>query len=418
MNRKSAGLVFLAAMGLIVIIFAIVAIFAVRNARNGRGESDSSEGELLALDGKNQELQDTVNRTLFVLANGGEVYFTEVLVYYPESKRGFVVDVPGNTGSIYKSLNRVDRIDAVYREKGIEVFRDEIAKVMGFSDDRNTLNYIEMTLDNFKRLTDLLGGLKIFIPAQVDIASENGDRWLLPSGAVALDGDKIHTYLDYEDSEEKYEPFEERRKNVMVSLLSAFSRNAKYMNDDRRSLLYAGCLRSDLDENDLREFLREVSRGDFEGLKPMSITGRERGVEGVEGRLLFPEFDGQDIKRVVKLKTTSLISSMGENLNRIYVLEIQNGTRVTGLAHNTAIYYRGAGYDVLNVTNADNDEYEKTVIISHIGELEIAKSVGSYIRCSNIIEETVKPEGDDSDVKSNVDFTIILGRDFDGRYVR
>ena len=46
----------------------------------------------------------------------------------------------------------------------------------------------------------------------------------------------------------------------------------------------------------------------------------------------------------------------------------------------------------------------------------MAEMVGKYIHCSNIIEETVDlSESEDS--ASNVDFTISLGKDFDGRYV-
>ncbi len=416
MNRHTAGVFFLTGMLVLVLALGLGTFFVVRSIKNSRNTLDGTEEfSLIPSAEKKQEAQDTVSRTVFVLEDEEHVYFTEVLVYYAEFNRGFVVDIPGNTGAIYTSLNRVDRIDAVYREKGIESFREEIAKILGFSDSSNDLNYIEMSADRFKELTDILGGLKVFVPLPVDIVNGDGERWLLPSGAVSLDGDKAYTYLTYEDKDEKYESVADRRKNIIVAFLTALTRNAKRLENDRHFNLFAERMNSNLDEDALRDFIRDLSAGDFEGLKPVSINGKQRHVEGVEGKLLFPEFDGQDIKRVVKLKTTALISSAGENLSRVYVLEIQNGTKVTGLAHNTAIYYRGAGYDVFNVTNADKDDYEKTVIINHIGDAEIAKGIGSYIRCNNIVEEKVS---EDSDSKSNVDFTIILGKDFDGRYVR
>ena len=49
---------------------------------------------------------------------------------------------------------------------------------------------------------------------------------------------------------------------------------------------------------------------------------------------------------------------------------------------------------------------------------EIAKNLGDFIRCTNIIDEEIKPESEGTESNSNVDFTIILGSDFDGRYVK
>ena len=116
--------------------------------------------------------------------------------------------------------------------------------------------------------------------------------------------------------------------------------------------------------------------------------------------------------------SNSLISLNNANVNRTYVLEIQNGTTVSGLARNTMALLRSAGYDILSTGNADSNDYEKTIIINHIGNAEVAKSLGDFIRCSNIIEETVSLDADSTTAASNVDFTIILGKDFDGRYVK
>ena len=49
-----------------------------------------------------------------------------------------------------------------------------------------------------------------------------------------------------------------------------------------------------------------------------------------------------------------------------------------------------------------------------IGNRDAAKSIGDFIRCTNIIEEEVSESSDET---PNVDFTLILGRDFDSRYV-
>ena len=48
----------------------------------------------------------------------------------------------------------------------------------------------------------------------------------------------------------------------------------------------------------------------------------------------------------------------------------------------------------------------------------MAKMVGDFIRCSNIQEEKIDESLVVDENVAKVDFTIILGKDFDGRYVR
>ena len=73
---------------------------------------------------------DQLIKVLFVLHDDEKVVWTDVLIYYPVSRRGAVFDIPGNTGAIYKSINRTDRIDAVYKEKGIATYCKEIEILM------------------------------------------------------------------------------------------------------------------------------------------------------------------------------------------------------------------------------------------------------------------------------------------------
>ena len=139
-------------------------------------------------------------------------------------------------------------------------------------------------------------------------------------------------------------------------------------------------------------------------------------VDGKE--LLFPFYDGQLIKDVVLQTVNALVSENGALSNRVYVLEIKNGTTTQGLAHNTSALLRSAGYDVLRTMNADSNTVEKTEIISHIGNVEAATSLGNFIRCKNITVEELRTDDDIiGNGMDNVDFTIILGSDFDGRYV-
>lgn len=361
---------------------------------------------------------DQIIKLLFVLKNDDEALFTMLMAYYPVSHRGALIDIPGNTGAIYASLSskdrqgRVDRIDAVYKERGIEVYRSEIEKMLGM----NIPFTIEIDLDRFSELTDLLGGLRVFVPYPIDDVVD-GVPYLLPSGSVMLDGDKIRTYMLYSDKDASNIDRQDRLQNAAVAFLSAL--NARRFDIFKKNVfpVYASRFRSNIKDEGLYSLLQQISKIDAERLFPQSVTGSLRTVDGK--LLLFPYYDGQLIKDVLKQTVSALVSETEVVHSRIYVLAIQNGTPVQGLAKNTAALLQSAGYDILTTSNADKNDYEKTFIIDHIGNGEVAKNLGDFIRCSNIVTAEVKKDGDAPlEATTLVDFTVVLGRDFDGRYVR
>lgn len=354
---------------------------------------------------------DQLLKILFVLSDEDEVISTDVILYYPVTQKTAMFDIPGRTGAIYSSVGRVDRIDSVYLEKGIQSYKQEIEKLL----DTTIPFTLEITLEQFSQLTDLLGGLRLFIPSPVDIKIED-DYYLLPSGAVTLDGDKIKTYIKYRESEETETDIQERMQNTVLGFLNAINKQKELVLGDKTFDYFYKLMKTDMDKDGLKRLLSEISNIDSERLAPQTITGSVREVDGM--KLLFPYYDGQLIKDACKQSMSALVASTSMVYDRTYVLEIQNGTTVQGLAKNTSALLQSIGYDVLTTTNADSNDYEKTIIIDHINNPQVASSLGDFIMCDNIIVEEVQSEDASLDANLLVDFTIILGEDFDGRYVR
>ena len=354
---------------------------------------------------------DQLLKILFVLSDEDEVISTDVILYYPVTQKTAMFDIPGRTGAIYSSVGRVDRIDSVYLEKGIQSYKQEIEKLL----DTTIPFTLEVDLDQFSQLTDLLGGLRIFIPSPVDIKTED-EYYLLPSGAVTLDGDKIKTYIKYREPEETENDIQERMQNTVLGFLNALNQQKGLVLGDRTFDYFNKLMKINMDKDGLKRLLSEISNIDSERLAPQTITGSVRDVDGKQ--LLFPYYDGQLIKDACKQSMSALVASTSMVYDRTYVLEIQNGTTVQGLAKNTSALLQSIGYDVLTTTNADSNDYAKTVIIDHINNPQVASSLGDFIMCDNIIVEEVQSEDASLDANLLVDFTIILGKDFDGRYVR
>lgn len=361
---------------------------------------------------ENLKLNPVINSLWILKDDDGNVLSTDVLVFYPQTGQASAFDILGNTGAIYKSLGRVDRIDSVYKEKGLASYKDEIEKLIG----KKIPFTIEIKLSDLELLADYLGGLNVFISFPVDETDENGMRCLFPSGAVVLDGDKIHDYIMYKSPSENASDVEDRRQSVFVSLIYALKENRNIIFAKNNFSVYEEKIKTNIDKKNFYNLMKKLSLIDTERFSIQTITGSLRTVDGQT--LLFPYYDGQLIKDVINQAISSLVSGDLGNQNRVYVLVIQNGTTEQGLARNTSFLLQSAGYEVLETKNADRNDYEKTEIINHIGNSEAAKTLGNFIHCTNIIDEEVMLENADSTSAAQADFTIILGKDFNGRFVK
>ncbi len=394
LRNEQKGLLFIA---LIIIVIAALSLFFARSLKTNRVE-DALE-------------HDTLLRTLFVVQNAdGSVLFSNVIILDTSTKKAAVINLPGYTGAIFQSLGRTDRLAQVYNELGMASYRTEVQKMLGISIPYTTM----VKLEDFIRLCDMFGGMRVFIPSPIDSTSGEGERWLLPSGAVTLDGDKIAVYLRYRDEEETEDSIQDRYQNVMGAFLTGLhDQSFKIFNSIKNFKRFSVNLNTNLADYEEETLYSEISQIDTESIIKQTITGSLRNVDGQQ--LLFPLNNGEFIKEAVKQTTYMLMSSDGTISNRIYVLEIQNGTKTQGLARRTATLYQNASYDVLSAVNADSNDYAETVIVDHIGNEAVARQVGELIRCTNIKQADEMEDGSSGD--SMVDFTVILGRDFNGAYV-
>ena len=392
-KREHKGMIFLVLIA-IIIVAMILSVYLYMRA-------DSIHDRLKV---------DPVIKSLILVEDQGDLLFAEVFLCYPESGRGALVAIPENTGGIYNSLGRIDRIDSVYKEKGLDAFKREVEKLIDME-----INFtMRISLDNFQRISDLLGGLRVFIPSPIDERGDDGQIWLLPSGSVRLLGGKVRVYMTYRMEDEDDSAVRERRQVMVVALLSALKENKSVILNKNNFDEFSSCFSTNLSKKYFVECFDIITTIDYERITQLEVTGLNQNVDGKV--LLYPFRNGDFIKEVVRRAATSIISSTDMSNDRTYSIEIQNGTLVRGLAHNTQILLQGAGFDVINATNAPRDDYEETEIIDLIGNRDAAKSIGDFIRCTKITEMSVAQDGEEVDVP-NYDFILILGSDFDGRWV-
>jgi hypothetical protein len=130
--------------------------------------------------------------------------------------------------------------------------------------------------------------------------------------------------------------------------------------------------------------------------------------------LLFPHFDGKLVKDSMRQLSSSLASETAGPSGMVR-LEILNGTDIPGLARKARDLYMNYGFEVVRFGNASSTTTAYTQVLDRKGDLSIADRVAKVIRAQNVSSQMIA-QGDDP--ATVVDVTIILGKDFDGWYVR
>lgn len=355
---------------------------------------------------------------LFIIEHDKKPLGSYVLFYYPLTKRATIVDVPGEVGMIIQSIDRVDRIDTVYDPRKPEAFQREIETLLGAD-----INFsIVYDTQNLEKLVDLIEGVELFIPTPVEVYDLERPI-LFPSGVRFLDGDKAQLYFTYQLPDEDEDLVHFRRQRFFLGLLQRLGERNEILKSRSVAGIYRSLFSTGMNSRTRTRYFDELASLDADRINVRSVAGNFREISGQ--RLLFPYDDGGVIRDIISQVLYNLsLQSEGNVTERRFTVEILNGTTANGLAGRTAELLRGFGYDVIAIGNADRNDYETTEIIDRSGYADVVQGFADIIQCKNIRYETELSSGGSLDInitpqylEYKSDFTLIIGKDFNGRNV-
>ncbi len=344
---------------------------------------------------------------LFVIHDQESVWLSGALYFHPRTGKMFLVDIPADTGSLIARLGKVAALSDTFNTREPTIYREQVEALLG-----QPLPLM-MILDvrQLERTVDFLGGLNLQVSEPLEDRSE-GRLILVPGGNVTLEGPKVLQYLQYTDDQESEAERVERIQRFFKAFLQQLSDESIWLtsSDGLRYLLRNTF--SYLEEDGLSLFLKFLGQADFEGMAFLQTLGNRRDVDG--RKLLFPHFNGNLLREGVQQAYKAIESTDQESVSALNIkIELLNGTERQGLASKTATLFQSVGIEVVRVDNADRRDYVKTIVLDRSGRSSALQRVSQLIRATNV-------RSDDSTLNQskNVDVTIILGMDFDGRYVR
>jgi anionic cell wall polymer biosynthesis LytR-Cps2A-Psr (LCP) family protein len=344
---------------------------------------------------------------LFVQENGGEAEFAQIVILDTRTKKLGMFDVPGHLGVVIEDLDRIDRIDTLYNQGNVDGYRQAVAETFGI----DLPFVISLTQEGMMQLVDLAEGVELFITESFhDEGSEQLVR--LPAGRAVLDGAKVVDYADAELPGETYAERAARAQKLTQALFRTLGERAELLRHEDVLPYVADAMGTSLDRRGVGALVSLYEGVDAQQIVSRRVQGNLRQVDtgGEIRELLFPHFEGRWLRQTVA-QVIDTLAQEGEVAQRPSTIsvEILNGTTVTGLAQRTKQLYERYGFDVVSFDNADRDDHEHTLVIDRKGDLADAQRAAEIIRASRVQSEPLD---------SPIDVTIILGRDFDGTYVR
>jgi len=358
--------------------------------------------------------EDRVISVMYVIEEDGVPLSTFVVLYYPATRRTAVFDVPGDIGMLIRMINRVDRIDSVFDPADISAFKTLVGNVLGIE----IVFSIVMSSDDLRRTVDLIEGVELFVPARVSFVDGNGRLVLLPSGLHRFGGEKAVAFLTHELPDENREAVAYRRQRFFLAFLQRQAEMNEKLRMPEVARLHRSLMRTDLAERTRVMLFDEFANMETGRIAVHTAGGAPREVSG--RTLIIPLHDGHLVRDVVRRSLAS-ITRPAEGADRHFTVEVLNGTTEAGLAARTAGLLREFGYDVISVGNAEHSGFDRTVVIDRSGYEAMARNFANIIRLSNIVFEDPFREfaaaGEFAMLELRSDFTLIIGRDFNGRYV-
>lgn len=344
---------------------------------------------------------------LFIVHDKGKIVLTEGFYFHPRTGKMFLVDIPVDTGSLIARLGKVAALSDTFNPWDPALYRELVEAHLG-----QPLNLVVvLDLVQLERTVDFLGGLSLQVSEPLE--DRTGDRLILvPGGNVSLEGPKVIQYLQYSDAQETEADRIERNQRFARAFFQQLSDESKWLISPEGLRFLLRNTFTQFEEDGLSLFIQFLGQADFEGMAFLQTLGVRRQVDG--RMLLFPHFNGNLLREGIQQAYKAIESTDQEQVSALNIkIELLNGTERQGLASRTSALFQSVGIEVVRIDNADRRDYVRTIVLDRSGRSSALQRVAQLIRATNI-------RSDDSTLNQtgNVDVTIILGMDFDGRFVR
>ena len=355
-----------------------------------------------------ERLAEEASVSWIFVENDGESTQAALLYFYnPKTKKLASLVMPAKTRLKvdYEDRPAYDTLGNIYFRGGPSIFKKTIERLTGNEFDF----YFAYDLRDVEKLVDLLEGIEVYNQNNLNYLDAEQDTFIqVPKGKVLLDGAKSREFLLFKYGEDGPKTMVENHRVFLESLLDRTRDIETLMENPRVSKILIRDVVTNMSRRDLRVLIKEMSGVGASKVMFYTMFGKNTVIK--DESFITPIENGSWLRdRIENLKKfigDEGPAPVGDEIN----IEILNGSTNPGQAQSLRNYFVEYGFNIVHYGNAPRNDYEKTLVVDRIGRPSLARRIADIINCQEVhtrIDKTLL-----------VDVTIIIGNDFEGRYVR
>lgn len=244
----------------------------------------------------------------------------------------------------------------------------------------------------FVHIIDELGGVEIDVEKEMHYLDKAGGVEInLYPGKQILNGEKALQYIRF-----RYDKLGDlgrikRQQKLAMAVIKKMISFDSITKIPQLSEEVKGYIKTNIEAQDaiaLANLFRGINQEKFRFETVQSEPVYIKGISYLEPNV-------EEVRQRVK----SLISSKNSGMK----VEVLNGNAMAGVAHKIAEDLKLQGFEVVNIGNADNFNYQKTKIIVYSKEVNLNNQFTELFKDFEIVK--------DYQQQNNLDLVIILGKD-------
>ncbi|MCG2761868.1 MAG: LCP family protein [Candidatus Atribacteria bacterium] len=321
------------------------------------------------------------------IENHGRADTIVFLSISPKTKDALILSIPRDT-RVEIPGRGMDKINHAYAFGGESLISETVSSFL----DVPIHFYAVVDFNGFVYIIDELGGVEIDVEKEMYYVDKAGGVEInLHPGKQILDGEKALQYIRF-----RYDKLGDlgrikRQQKLALAVIK------KMISFD-----------SIIKIPQISEGMKEYIETNIEARDTVALANLFRGVNQEKFRVETVQSKPVYIKGIsylepnveeVQQRVKSLIYSKNSGMK----VEVLNGNSMMGIAHKIAQDLELQGFEIVNVGNADNFNYQQTKIIVYSKEVNLDNQFKELFKDFEIVKEYQD--------QTNLDLVIILGKD-------
>ena len=310
-----------------------------------------------------------------------------------ESNEAGMLFLPRDT---YVSSQKRDftKLNSSHVYGGIELTQKTIEEMLEVEIDY----YLETDFKGFEKIIDRLGGVDINVAHRLHYVDKAGGLYInIPPGKQKLDGEEALEYVRYRDVRGDIGRIERQQKFIDAVLAKVISPTIipkipgilKEVNN---------AVNTNIPLQDITPFLNTAKNINLNNIETKMLPGKAKYIDGLS--YWVPDMQAAEIMVDNLIRNKSYIN------NKKYTLDIFNGVGESGAASATAEMLKKHGFKIEEVTNADDFNYQSSVVKYYSEESSITAA-----KIAKLLNGKTKYIEDDQK-NTNKEIEVIVGQGY------